>query len=140
MATVGGRAPPPEGTFVGTVEGTDAYIALVSEGNVTTGYVCDGTPKAVKVYFWLDNAEITDGSAELASRQGDPLGEPSFADDQASGEVEIDGQPHSFTAEAATGDAGLYRPIKGETGQKGTVESGWIILNDGLGICPPEGP
>jgi hypothetical protein len=49
--TSNGPASAPEGTFVGTIEGTDAYIALVSNGEEVAGFACDGTPKAVDVYF-----------------------------------------------------------------------------------------
>jgi hypothetical protein len=120
-----------KGSYVGTVEGTKAYIALVSSGGQVSGYVCDGTPKAVDVYFWLDTAKITDGSADLVSRRGDPLGEATFEDGEATGEVKVDGKSHSFTAEAASGEAGLYRGIRGKVGESGTVEAGWIVLNNG---------
>jgi hypothetical protein len=101
-----------KGTYLGTVQDTQAYIALFSNGKQLTGYVCDGTPNAVDVYFWLDNAAITHGSAKLVSRQGDSLGEASFADGQATGEVLIAGKSHSFTAKAKDGVA-VYRAIKG---------------------------
>ncbi len=31
----------------------------------------------------------------------------------------------------ATGRAGLYRTVKGEPGESGYVETGWIVLPDG---------
>jgi hypothetical protein len=125
-----GETSAAAGTYVGTVDGTDAYIALVSDGKQVSGYLCDGTPKAVKVCRWLDNAEVTGQNAALGERPRRFLVEARLAD-EATGEVETYPQAHSFTAEAASGDAGLYRAIKGKVGEVGTVEAGWIILNDG---------
>jgi hypothetical protein len=123
-----GETSAAAGTYVGTVDGTDAYIALVSDGKQVSGYLCDGTPKAVKVCRWLDNAEVTGQNAALGERPRRFLVEARLAD-EATGEVETYPQAHSFTAEAASGDAGLYRAIK--AGEAGTVEAGWILLNDG---------
>jgi hypothetical protein len=118
-------------TYVGTVKGTNAYIALVSDGKQVSGYVCDGTPKAIDVYFWLDTVDITDGEAKLESRRGDPLGEATFEDGKVTGDVEVNDEPHSFTADTARSGAGLYRGILGKVGQSGTLEAGWIVLNNG---------
>lgn len=123
----GGKGAAVEGTYVGTVEGTEAYIALVSDGETVAGYLCDGE----QVSVWLDQVEVADGGAELLNRDGETVGEATFEGDQATGEVTVDGEAHPFTAEVATGDAGLYGGTQGERGEPGFVEAGWIVLPDG---------
>ena len=130
-----------ERTYVGTVDGTDAYIALVSDGKQVSGYLCDGTPKAVKVCRWLDNAELTGHNAELGERPHHFLVEARLGDDEAVGEVEPYPKAYSFTAEAASGEAGLYRANgeavrappagSGRPELRSFVEAGWIVLADG---------
>lgn len=66
----GARAGPAEGTFVGKVEGSDAYIALVTDGTELTGYVCDGE----QVSVWFGEPDLQDGRAELVSRRRSLLG------------------------------------------------------------------
>jgi hypothetical protein len=121
-----GTASAPDGTYVGTVEGSEAYMALVTDGAVVQGYLCDGQG----LWVWLEG-DVSGGGAELASRRGDDLGEATFSEEEAAGRVSIDGEEHAFTAQLATGDAGLYRATKGELGEPGSVEAGWIVLHDG---------
>ena len=113
------------GSFVGLVDDTDAYIAVVSDGEKLAGYVCDG--KTVSVWF---KGEISDDAATLRARTEQELGEVQFLGDTADGEIAIDGQRRSFSAEIAVGDAGLYRAFNEDT-QAGTVEVGWVVLNEG---------
>jgi hypothetical protein len=112
------------GSFVGLLEGTDAYIAIVSDGEQLAGYVCDG--KAISTWF---KGEVGGTSADLKARTEQDLGEVAFLGDTADGEIEIDGERRSFSAEIAVGDAGLYGAFK--EGDEGTVEVGWVLLNDG---------
>jgi hypothetical protein len=112
------------GSFVGLLEGTDAHIAIVSDGEKLAGYVCDS--KNVSIWF---KGEVGGTSADLKARTEQDLGEVAFLGDTADGEIEIDGERHSFSAELAIGDAGLYRALK-ENGE-GAVEVGWVVLNDG---------
>lgn len=121
----------PKGTFVGKVDGSDAYIALVSDSKRLLGYVCDSR----LVSGWLDVAVIRDGTAILSSRGGKVLGQASFSADAVSGELMIGGARRSFSATPASADAGLYRAarIKRQDGtlSKGEIELGWIVLPDG---------
>ena len=112
------------GSFVGLVDDTDAYIAVVSDGGQLAGYVCDG--KTVSVWF---KGEISDDAATLRARTEQELGEVEFLGDTADGELAIDGQRHSFSAEIAVGEAGMYRAFKED--DDGTVEVGWVLLNEG---------
>jgi hypothetical protein len=124
----GDSAGPPEGSFVGAVEGSDAYVAVVSNGEeVVAGYLCDGR----KVSTWIDRSAIEGGKAELVDRQGQRIGEATFDSDAASGEIEADGETLAFSAERAEGEAGLYRQAEGRRGAPAFVETGWIVLADG---------
>jgi hypothetical protein len=116
-----------QGTFVGKVDGTDAYIALTTKDGKLGGYICDSK----QISVWLDASDLSGDSAELVNRVGDRVGEASFADDQVSGEVELAGQTHSFSAGPATGDAGLYRgAVDGRYAVVGNLEAAWIVLPD----------
>ena len=120
-----------KGAFVGKVDGTDAYVALVSDGSRVLGYVCDSK----KLSRWIDVSTIRDGTAALATRTGDDLGEAMISGSRASGTITIGGQPHAFRAAPASGKAGLYRAARvdredGKLGN-GEVEAGWIVLPDG---------
>jgi hypothetical protein len=112
------------GSFVGLLEGTDAYIAVVSDGKQLAGYVCDS--KTISIWF---KGDVGGTSADLKARTEQDLGEVDFLGDTADGEIEIDGERHSFSAELAVGDAGLYTAYKKD--DEGTVEVGWVLLNDG---------
>jgi hypothetical protein len=125
------EAAAAKGAFVGTVDGTDAYVALVSDGSRVLGYVCDSK----KLSRWIDVSTIRDGTAALATRTGEDLGEAMISGDRASGTITIDGESHAFSAVPASGEAGLYRAarIDRKDGKltEGEVEAGWIVLPDG---------
>jgi hypothetical protein len=112
------------GSFVGLVDDTDAYIAVVSDGKRLAGYVCDG--KTVSIWF---KGDVGDHAAGLRARTEQELGEVQFLGDTADGEIEIGGERRSFSAEIVVGDAGLYTAYKKD--DEGTVEVGWVVLNDG---------
>lgn len=120
-------AQAEKGTYTGKVEGSEAYIALVSDGESVAGYICD----AKQISTWIAEAKLEDGSAKLTSRKGDELGEATLAGKKASGNVIIDDKSHDFSADLASGEAGLYYGLKGEVGQAGSAESGLIVLADG---------
>lgn len=115
------------GTYVGMVERSDAYLALISDGERVAGYLCDGK----ELSAWLSPIALEEGAAELRSRVGERLGEVSFSGEGAAGEVELAGEPHQFALEPASGEAGLYRAVVGDPGEPGSVEAGWIVLADG---------
>jgi hypothetical protein len=115
----------PSGSLVGTVDGTDAFIALVpQENNGLIAYVCDG--QTISVWF---RGERNGNAVDLAAATGARL-QASLESDAAAGTVTLaDGQTHSFTASLASGEAGLYRAE--ETLDGNNYVGGWIILNDG---------
>jgi hypothetical protein len=127
-ASKSGRGGAPEGAFVGTVKGSDAYVALVSNGDeLVAGYLCDGKT----VSTWLERSRVQDGRAELRDREGARVGEVELERGGASGEVEVGGRSLAFSAVPDVGGAGLYRETAGGPGEPGFTETGWIVLADG---------
>jgi hypothetical protein len=130
-----GGAPPTAGVFVAEVEGTEAQIALVTDGaSLGGGFLC--VPKGGS--SWIRGAPLEDGTVELVARREESLGEATFDGDTASGEVSVAGGPHSFSAELAAGKAGLYRTTSGKAGEPGFSETGWVVLPDGS-VCGVTG-
>lgn len=127
-STTSDSQPPTAGVFVGAIEGTNAYIALVTDGErLSGGYLSDSKDLST----WLSPADLPDGPAELTARRGEAVGEASFSGDSASGEVALASGSRSFSAALATGKAGLYRTDSGKAGAEGYSETGWIVLPDG---------
>ena len=87
-------APPTTtttaGVFVGTVDGTDTYIAILSDGSAVAGYACDGQ----QFSRWLGRANLASGTAALTGRDGTALGHVTITDATAAGELTIDGVTH----------------------------------------------
>ncbi len=115
-----------EQTFVGKVDGSDTFVAIVTDGTRVLAYLCDG--KAVWNYL--------DGTATATSvRAAEPGAataiEATVSGTVVSGTVVLDdgGSPRPFTAELATGGAGFFRrAAKAE----GSVSNGaWIRLPTG---------
>lgn len=103
-ATQLAQETPPARTYVGTVRGTDSYVAILFDGRNAMAAVFNG-----------DNV----GLQELrgtATREGLVLVSPTganirakVADDRITGTVKLStGATHLFNAALATGDAGLY--------------------------------
>jgi hypothetical protein len=123
----GSSAAPKDGSYVGKVDGTDAYIALVTGSGKVAGYICD----SATISIWIPAATVSGNSASLVSRKGAAVGQVTWSGSTASGTVTIDGASHAFTAQLATGDAGLYRAVQGTPGAAGSIEVGWVVLPDG---------
>ena len=127
--TVGGSGPAKAGVYAGLVEGTDTNIALVSDGKRLTGaYVCNSR---LKVGRWIRPAPLANNRAGLVARNGDSVGEATLAGDRASGSLTIGPGSGSFSAQIATGKAGLYRTASGTAAKPGFKETGWIVTPNG---------
>lgn len=131
-ATAQETAPAaPTTTFVGKVDGSSAYIALVSDANRLLGYVCDSK----RTSGWIAVAAIRDRTAILSTRGGNRLGQATFSADGVSGAVTVGGRRRTFSARRSSGDAGLYRAARVERRDgrlsAGEVELGWVVLPDG---------
>jgi hypothetical protein len=110
---------------VGRLSGTDALVAVVSDGDEVVAYVCDG-PAALGERFFgiLDGGRAvlrSDGGAELDLTVVDGTATGTFT---AAG-----GIPVAFTTAPTTGDAGLYFADGIEDGR--VYGAGWIVLADG---------
>ena len=114
---------PAVGSFVGTVEGTDAYLAVVAGSQAVVAFATDGST------FSLPFGGARDGDqVDLESRDGSTLS-AEIAGDGVSGTIVVDGDEHAVSLEPTDGDAGLYRAA-GEVGDN-PVWVGWVVLNDG---------
>ena len=113
------------GSFVGRINGTDAFIAVVARADRRTAvYVCDSQTLAQ----WFDSE--TRDRLDLTSDDGAVRLQLRLAAEGVTGTVTAEGRPaHAFTAVPAAGKAGLYR---GELTANGLdYVGGWILLSDG---------
>ena len=126
------------GVFVGKVDGTNAFVGLVTDGEQVLGYVCDGTN--FKERFDGTMAEAGDGQLTLVGEDGDLVtivaDGNTLPDLLASGGnlggalITIDGTSSTFSAEPATGPGGVY--LAGLALDDGTtMEGGSVALDDG---------
>jgi hypothetical protein len=124
--------PAATRSYVGTAQGTDAFVAVVVDGSRALAYVCDGVPgdpagTAPTVQAWFngpsDGATVDlsqpDGRLQLRLSDTDVTGTLALADGRR---VEVSGR-------AVTGDAGLYRAEA--AGNDGKAVAGWILGPDG---------
>jgi len=115
-------------TFVGRVEGSDAYIAISKDGRKIGGYLCDGTV----VSRWLEYTWLEKGHAPLiAGTTGEELGSVQISGGTATGVIRVGDRDLPFLAERvhANGDAGLYFAIAKQEDR--LLVGGWILHPDG---------
>lgn len=115
-------------TYVGRVEGSDAYIAISKDGRTIGGYLCDGAV----VSRWLRYAWLEKGHAPLiAGTTGEELGSVHISGGTATGVIRVGDRDLPFLAERvhAGGDAGLYFAIAKQPDR--LLVGGWILHPDG---------
>lgn len=110
-------------SFVGTVPGTDAFIALTTTNGSSLSYVCDSKQTAT----WF-NGPVTNNAIDITAPNGDKL-KATLATSGATGTLTLSGKDFPFTAAPAKGDAGLYRADQDMNG--GKVVGGWILNSEG---------
>lgn len=119
-----GRNVTVQGNFVGRVAGTDAFVAVVTDGETAIGYVCDGQG----ISEWFEGT-VTGDALNLTSPGGAEL-TATLAHTGVKGSfTAAAGETFNFTADAAAAPAGLFRlddTIAGEP-----YKGGWIILPNG---------
>lgn len=122
-------AAAPLASFVGPVDGSDAYVAIVTSPSGTTAYVCDSA--ALGLWF-SSNAATGAASIEAGHPSGAALS-ATIEGGSAHGTVVLGGVSHGFTARAAAFPAGLWEgfepPPAGEA--VALARYGWIVLGDG---------
>ena len=115
-------------TFVGRVEGSDAYIAIIQDGRKIGGYLCDdGTISRWIRYSWLER-----GRAWLiAGTTGELIGTVRISGSSAAtGTVTIGGQELPFRARKVPArDGGLFFAIAKQEDR--LLVGGWILDADG---------
>jgi hypothetical protein len=122
-------AQPPAGEhYVGRVPGTEAFIAVVLDGDLVLAYVCDGTPEGVSLWGWFSGA-LGAGSTVLVSTNGHALFLDATGPSPQGHLLTRTGESFPFTTELAGQTAGLLRQQGLEDGQPSL--SGWIGLNNG---------
>lgn len=133
LAACGGAAKPTNtaapasnavpNAFVGSIPGTDAFIALTTTNGSSLSYVCDS--KQIASWF---SGPVASNAIDLTATNGDKL-KASLAPTGATGTLTVGGKDFPFTAAPAKGDAGLYRADQDVNG--GKVVGGWIVNTDG---------
>ena len=117
----------PGRTFVGKVEGTGAYIAIVVGKNSAIAYICDGDQLAQ----WLRGSE-ENGVVALADTAAGPAGGTLLAlidGKKLTGSWFRGDEELEFSARRARGDAGLYREEQVVDGVP--YAAGWVQQRDG---------
>jgi serine/threonine protein kinase len=125
-------APPPatvapavtEAVFAGRTSGNEMTLAVGVKGNRAAGYLCDGK----KVEAWLEG-EIKGNTLTLHGRDASTSVAATVDPNALHGNVTMGGSTLPFSAQAATGQAGLYQSKRVLNGIATRI--GWIVLPDG---------
>lgn len=114
-------------TFVGRVQDSNAYIAVLKDGRKIGGYVCDNGSGS----RWIEYSWLRDGRAPLrAGTTGELLGSVRIAGRSATGTVEVGGRKLRFRARRVRErDAGLHFAIGKQSNR--LLVAGWILHPDG---------
>jgi serine/threonine-protein kinase len=125
LAACGGAAQPISGSFVGKVDGSDAFIAIVLHTNgEVTAYVCD----SAIISEWFKGS-VTGSSLDLTNASGARLTADLAADSFNGTFTLAGGSALNFSVTEEDQPAGLYR---GEDTVDGVdLVAGWIVLPDG---------
>lgn len=119
-------------TYVGTAQGTAAFVAVVVDGTRALAYVCDGLPAnptgtVPSVQAWFNGP--SDGKTMDLKQPAGRL-QLRLIDAEMTGTVTLtDGREVTVTGRLVTGDAGLYRAEAEGSGSKAVA--GWILAADG---------
>jgi hypothetical protein len=123
-----GSGKPISGTWVGQVEGSEAYVAIVigkkGKDRPAGVYLCDSATQAV----WLFG-DTNDRTLDLPGDGGASI-DGTVTKQSVEGTITLaDGTTLEFTATRAKRPAGLYRFDDEIDGDR--YEGGWIVLDDG---------
>lgn len=136
-------ASPVTGTFVGKASDEDAFVAIVAANPDEEGgqerdvraYLCDGERVSERFTGTADGNElnlISEGGAQL---------EGNFSPEASTGTITLkDDRTITYTADLATGIAGLYNVTVSDGGRvRGTSETGGLLEGQ-IGEEPLEEP
>jgi hypothetical protein len=119
------NTPQVDKTYVGALDGSTAFIAVVVQNSVAVVYICDGD----QISEWFGGS-VSKDQLDFTSAKGTHL-TASAAADSVSGTLALaGGQPLAFVAQPAVeGQTGLFR-FKGDQ-DKVTYTTGWIVTQTG---------
>ena len=114
--------------FIGTVEGTNAFVAILVFPTETVAYVCNGDEHILE-RFWelIEDPHVFD----MTNSDGAQLS-AQFDGESFEGEVTLqNGSTHSFKAVTSEEtDIGLYL-VEDDQAEADGVEAGWIVNANG---------
>jgi hypothetical protein len=133
-ATLAGAVPhaaaapaATNGSFVGQVDGSNAFIGIVSNGRNLLAYVCDGDQSGATAADWFHGT--TDGTNVDATTANGAHLVATLAPNGADGYyTDASGVVYSFHADVAGTDSGLFRGDLNVDG--GQWVGGWVVLHD----------
>lgn len=119
-------------SYVGTVQGTAAFVGVVVDGSRVLAYVCDGTPgdpqgTAPSIQAWFNGP--SDGDAVDVRQAAGRLMVQLTGSAMAGTLTLADGRTLPVSGTPVQGDAGLYRAEA--SGSAGRGVAGWILAADG---------
>ncbi|MBI1813583.1 MAG: hypothetical protein HYR72_01250 [Deltaproteobacteria bacterium] len=115
-------APQAKTTYVGKVSGTDALIAVVTNGHVAVAYVCDGN--AISEWFL---GTQTGAAIQLNGEKGGQLG-AQLSGDSVAGSVTAGSSTQAFSTQPAIeNQGGIYRIAETDNGEQ--IVTGWIFFD-----------
>jgi hypothetical protein len=131
------RAQSAGGVFVGKVDGTNAFVGVVTDGQQAEAYVCDG--RAFKELFTGSLADASNGRLTLMGEDGDLL--PIDVDQNSLptllatggaliGALTVGASTHTVHAGPASGPGALYLSI-GTLADGSVMDGGTVVLNSG---------
>ena len=117
-----------ENGFVGTVDGTDAFIALLIADKEALVYVCNGEEE---IYEWFRGNITNPQNFSLKNNYGSQV-VGKFVERSFTGSLILSsGSSHSFTATPNSGNkTGIFQVYGDLAAQEGIV-AGWILNSSG---------
>jgi len=128
----GSATPPASHTYVGTVKGTAALVAVVVDGSRVEAYVCDGVPAdpvgtSPTLQAWWNGT--SDGHTIDVSQAAGRL-RLQLTDADMTGTLSLaDGRVFDVAGHVTANDAGLYRAEAASGSTKAVA--GWILATNG---------
>ena len=126
----GDSTPTVSGNYVGRVAGSNAFVAIITDGTAVRAYVCDGKPDGTLTIAEWFKGNKTGDSVVLDSLNGTARLAANFTPDRVTGTVDVPIlDPLNFQATPVSGDAGfyLYKSIHNST----LYWASWIVLPTG---------
>jgi hypothetical protein len=117
-----------ENGFVGSVQGTDAFVSILAGESEAVAYVCNGDEK---ISEWFKGA-VNDPTVINLNNDNGALLSAYFTDGVFQGDIKLSsGITHAFQADpATTAEAGIYRVIDDNT-TTAQIDAGWVLLSSG---------